>query len=97
MKYNAYFFGQKLPNVHAWFIDQLLPLIEKLVPVRGLKKKGRNRIDKRRNLLWRYLGKIQGRIQSSSEVDIEMACQELNPSSAPGADRQPASILKMCR
>ena len=32
-----------------------------------------------------------------SEMDIEMACQELNPSSAAGADGVPAALLKTCR
>ena len=32
-----------------------------------------------------------------SEVDIELACQELSTSSAPGADGLPASLHKTCR
>ena len=32
-----------------------------------------------------------------SELDIELACKELNPSSAAGADGVPSSLLKICR
>ena len=32
-----------------------------------------------------------------NETDIELACQELSSSSAPGADGVPASLLKTCR
>ena len=55
-------------TAHTWFIDQLLPLLEKYVPVKGPKKSGKTKLDRRRNLLWRKLGKIQRRIQSSSSV-----------------------------
>ena len=51
---------------HNWFMEQLLPLLERFVPAKGPKKKGRNRMERRRNLLWRRLNKIQKRIQSSS-------------------------------
>ena len=53
---------------HEWFIEKLLPLLEKHVPVRGPKKKGRNKLCRRRNLLWRKLSKIQRRIQSTSSI-----------------------------
>ena len=53
---------------HNWFMEHLLPLLENLVPVKGPKRRGRNRMERRRNLLWRKLSKIQRRIQSSSSL-----------------------------
>ena len=55
-----------LVAAHAWFLGHLLPILERLVPVRGPKRKTRNRMERSRNLLWRRLNKIQKRIQSSS-------------------------------
>ena len=50
---------------HAWLMDQIIPLLEKLLPLEGPKKKGRNRSERSRNLLWRRLSKIQRRIQTT--------------------------------
>ena len=53
---------------HTWFLDQLFPLLERFVQLKSPKKKGRNRMARRRNLLWRKLKKINNRIQSSSSI-----------------------------
>ena len=55
-------------SAHAWFLDKLIPILEKLVPLKKPKKKGINRMARKGNLLWRKLSKIQLKIQSSSSL-----------------------------
>ena len=53
---------------HAWMIDQLVPLLEQHVPLKGPKRKVRNRMLRKRKLLWRKLAKIQRTIQHTSSL-----------------------------
>ena len=48
-----------------WLMDVLLPILEKHVPLKGPKRKSRNRMERRRKLLWRKLSKIQKQIQQA--------------------------------
>ena len=48
-----------------WLMNLLLPILEKHVPLKGPKRKSRNRMERRRKLLWRKLGKIQKKIQQT--------------------------------
>ena len=53
---------------HTWFMNKLIPLLEKLVPVKLPRKKGRNKAQKKRNLLWRRLSKISKKIETASSL-----------------------------
>ena len=55
-------------NAHLWFMDILLPLLENLVPKKTPRRKGRNRMERQRKLLWRKLTKIQRSIDSSASL-----------------------------
>ena len=52
----------------SWFMDKVIPILEILVPLKCPRKKTRSRIARQRKLLWRRLGKIQKKIESSSSV-----------------------------
>ena len=49
-------------------MDKLIPLLEEHVPLKGPRKKVRNRLERNRKLLWRKLGKIQKKIEVISSV-----------------------------
>ena len=42
----------------SWFMNQIIPLLESLVPLRNSTKQG-SKLEKSRKLLWRKLGKVQ--------------------------------------
>ena len=50
---------------HSWFLVQILPILENLVPVR-MAGGGRSRLHRRRKLLWRKLGKIKTKLHNAS-------------------------------
>ena len=50
---------------HTWFLVQILPILEQLVPHRS-EFKGRSRQHRNRKLIWRKLSKIRSRIQKST-------------------------------
>ena len=52
----------------SWFMDQVIPILESLVPVRSTRKKCRNRVARERKLLWRRLSKNQKKIASSNSA-----------------------------
>jgi hypothetical protein len=47
----------------SWFMDQIIPLLETLVPKKCPR---RSKLEKKRKLLWRKLGKLQRKIESVS-------------------------------
>ena len=54
---------------HSWFIETIVPLLEKFVPERASRGgKKRSNIDRRRKLMWRRLGTIMKRIRATSSV-----------------------------
>ena len=52
---------------HSWFLVQLLPVLESLVPLRN-EVRGRNSQHRKRKLIWRKLKKLRKRIQNTSSV-----------------------------
>ena len=73
---------------HSWFLYQVIPVLEGLVPMRREGGGGRNRIHRKRKLLWRKLGKIKGRMKTATSVqklaellqdrqDLEMELKDL--------------------
>ena len=52
---------------HSWFLVKLVPVLEKLVPVK-MNSGGRNRLHRKRKLLWRKLGKIKVKLHNASSV-----------------------------
>ena len=52
---------------HTWFLVQVLPILENYVP-RKCKGGGRNRLHRRRKLIWRKLRKVKSRLQSSNSI-----------------------------
>ena len=52
----------------SMFMDKLLPILEKNVPVRRNKKKLKNRMERKRKLLWRRLGKIKCKIKTANSI-----------------------------
>ena len=53
---------------HNWLLVQILPILESLVPARKLGDGGRNKLHRRRKLLWRKLKKIKIRLQRATSV-----------------------------
>ena len=52
---------------HSWFLVQLLPVLESLVPLRN-EVRGRNSQHRKRKLIWRKLKKLMKRIQNTTSV-----------------------------
>ena len=52
----------------SWFMDKVIAILETLVPVKCPRKKTRNRVARKRKLLWRRLSKIQKKIETSSSI-----------------------------
>ena len=50
------------------FMDELIPLLERHVPPKEISRKNRQRIDRRRKLLWRRLHKVKIKIKSASSI-----------------------------
>ena len=50
------------------FMEELLPLLERHVPVRQAKKKIRNRMDRRRKLCWKRLSKVKERMKTATSI-----------------------------
>ena len=50
------------------FIDEILPILKRHVPVKQSKKKVRNRVDRRRKLCWRRLAKLKQRLKTASSI-----------------------------
>ena len=54
------------PSVaHSWFLAQLLPIMESLVPSKQ-RAMGRNKLHRKRKLLWRKLRKLKLKIQNAT-------------------------------
>ena len=51
---------------HSWLICQILPILERLVPLRT--PGGRNKLHRKRKLLWRKMGKISRKLRRSTSV-----------------------------
>ena len=49
-------------------MEELIPILEKYVPFRKAKKKSRNRIERKRKLLWRRLTKVKGRLNTATSI-----------------------------
>ena len=49
-------------------MDELVPLLERHVPLKVEKKKFRSKIDRRRKLLWKRLSKVKTKLQSATSV-----------------------------
>jgi hypothetical protein len=49
-------------------MDELIPILEKHVPVKKVKKKSRNRLERKRNVMWRRLTKVKGRIKTANSI-----------------------------
>ena len=54
-----------------WFFNQVLPILERLVPQRKKCRKKNNRplMDRRRRLLWKRLSKIKDKISTSKSIN----------------------------
>ena len=50
------------------FLEELIPLLERHVPVRKGGKKSRRCMDRRRRILWRRLSKIRGRLKTAGSI-----------------------------
>ena len=50
---------------HSWFLQQILPILENLVPVKKIGK-GRSKLHRKRKLIWRKIRKINARIQTAT-------------------------------
>ena len=53
---------------HSWFMETLIPLLENLVPLKVPRRGKSNKLQKRRKLLWKKLGKVIERIETSSST-----------------------------
>ena len=84
------------PNIaHSWFLCQILPILEKLVPMRSVGG-GRSKEHRKRKLIWRKLRKLRERIEHSTsayklsrllqdrrdlQLELKRLYQELNQAS----------------
>jgi hypothetical protein len=50
------------------FMDMVIPILESLVPLRSPRRKKRSKLERKRKLIWRKLGKVQRNIESSSSL-----------------------------
>ena len=50
------------------FLEELLPLLERHVPIKKVNKKSKYRMDRRRRIIWRRLAKIRSRIKTASSI-----------------------------
>ena len=50
------------------FMDKMIPILEKHVPLRKKGKKTRNRIEKKRKLLWRRLGRVKVKLKNANSI-----------------------------
>ena len=55
-------------SAHSWFMETLIPVLERLVPLKGPRSGKRNRVDRKRKLLWRKLRKVQRKIEMTSSA-----------------------------
>ena len=53
---------------HSWLLTQVLPILERLVPARKKGGGGRNKLHRRRKLIWRKLHKIQNKLHNSTSI-----------------------------
>ena len=55
---------------HSWFLVQIIPILESLVPVRRESggSGGRSKPHRRRQLLWRKLGKVRKKLEYAISV-----------------------------
>ena len=53
---------------HSWFLHQIIPVLERLVPVKRAGGQGRNRLHRKRKLLWRRLDRIKTQLGRSTSV-----------------------------
>ena len=53
---------------HSWLLTQVLPIMERLVPARKKGGGGRNKLHRRRKLIWRKLHKIQNKLHNSTSI-----------------------------
>ena len=62
---------------HSWFIQHLLSVLEKLVPLRMIKQ-GRNGLHRKRKLIWRKLNRLKSKLKTETSVKkIVQAAAEL--------------------
>ena len=50
------------------FMEELVPLLERNVPVKQAKKKSKSKIDKKRKIIWRRLGRVKQKIQTANSI-----------------------------
>ena len=50
------------------FMEELLPVLERHVPLRQSRKKVRYRVDRRRKLCWRRLAKVKEKLKTASSI-----------------------------
>ena len=50
------------------FMDELVPLLERHVPLKESSKKARQKIERRRKLMWKRLSKIKSRLKSANSI-----------------------------
>ena len=61
--------ASKSPTLaHSWFLYQLIPVLERLVPERRVILGGRNRLHRNRKLLWRKLKTIKEKLGKTTSV-----------------------------
>ena len=53
---------------HSWFLVQVLPVLEGLVPVKRVCSGGRNKLHRRRKLLWRRIKKVRLKLETATSV-----------------------------
>ena len=53
---------------HSWFLYQILPILERWVPVKAKRGRGRSRVHRKRKLLWRKLGKVKSKLCHATSV-----------------------------
>ena len=53
---------------HSWFLHQIIPVLERLVPAKSSGGQGRNRLHRKRKLLWRRLDRIKAQLGKSASV-----------------------------
>ena len=52
----------------AIFMDELIPILENHVPLRRKKMKSKNRMERKRKLLWRRLGRINLKLKTANSI-----------------------------
>ena len=53
---------------HSWFICQILPILEKLVPSRNCLNHGRSSLHRKRKLMWRKLARVKSKLKLATSA-----------------------------